>query len=112
MTQDNEIAYEWVTAAAVALVNHRRKMGGLSQVDRLPWTHASDMERDFAAATLAAVLPAIQADALRKAADRLDLPGSTATGYYASEWDGGYREAERHIEVWLNREADRIEKGE
>lgn len=82
MTQDNEIAYEWVTAAAVV------------------------------GDAFAAVLPAIQADALRKAADRLDLPGSTATGYYASEWDGGYREAERHIEVWLNREADRIEKGE
>ena len=40
----------------------------------------------------------VRAQALNEAADELDLPGSTATGYYASEQDSGYRDAERDAE--------------
>ena len=61
-----------------------------------------------ARAAIAAVLPDIQAQALREAADDLDLPGSTATGYYASEAVSGYSEAERDIEAWLVKRAARL----
>ena len=57
---------------------------------------------------LAAVLRGIQAQALREAADDLDLPGSTATGYYAGEAVSGYSEAERDIEAWLVKRAARL----
>ena len=46
-----------------------------------------------------------KAEALEEAAEALDLPGSDATGYYASEQDSGYREAERHAEDWLRNRA-------
>ena len=50
----------------------------------------------------------VQAQALREAADDLDLPGSTATGYYASEAVSGYNAAERDIEAWLVKRAARL----
>lgn len=38
-------------------------------------------------------------EALREAADAVEnLPGSTATGYYASEQDSGYRDAQNDAE--------------
>jgi hypothetical protein len=58
---------------------------------------------------LAAHVAKAKAEALREAADALDLPGSDASGYYASEAVGGYREAEQHVETWLRDRADRIE---
>lgn len=47
----------------------------------------------------------IQAQALRDAAEALDLPGSTATGYYASEQHSGYEDAARDAEYWLRARA-------
>ena len=52
----------------------------------------------------------VRAQALNEAADELDLPGSTATGYYASEQDSGYRDAERDAKQWLRARANRIER--
>ena len=68
----------------------------------------SRIEEAWIASALAAVLPDIQAQALREAADDLDLPGSTATGYYASEAVSGYNAAERDIEAWLVKRAARL----
>lgn len=60
------------------------------------------------------------ADALREhdaaliesLADGVDLPGSTAAGYYGSEQVAGYREAERDIEAWLRERARQVREGE
>lgn len=52
-----------------------------------------------------------KAGALEEAAEALDLPGSDATGYYASEQDSGYREAERHTEDWLRTRAAALRAG-
>lgn len=60
-------------------------------------------------AALEAAAPLIAGQALREAADDLDLPGSTATGYYASEAVGGYNDAERDTEAWLVKRAAQIE---
>jgi hypothetical protein len=62
-----------------------------------------------ARAALSAAAPYLAAQTLRDAADALDLPGSTATGYYSSNDEAGYREAERDTELWLRARADRIE---
>ena len=65
-------------------------------------------ERDLRAEaeqTLTAHDAEVRAQALREAADELDLPGSTATGYYASEQDSGYRDAERDAKQWLRARA-------
>jgi hypothetical protein len=67
-----------------------------------------NLEEETARHALAAVLPEIQAQALRDAAEALDLPGSTATGYYASEAVGGYNDAERDTEAWLVKRAARL----
>ena len=45
-------------------------------------------------------------------ADGVDLPGSTATGYYGSEQVAGYRDAERDIEAWLRERARQVREGE
>lgn len=47
----------------------------------------------------------VAARALEAAAAKVDLPGSKATGYYASGVDAGYQEAERDIEQWLRNQA-------
>ena len=52
----------------------------------------------------------VRAQALREAADELDLPGSTATGYYASEQDSGYRDAERDAKQWLRARAEQTKE--
>ena len=52
----------------------------------------------------------VAAKALREAADELDLPGSTATGYYASEQDSGYRDAERDAKQWLRARAEQAKE--
>lgn len=52
----------------------------------------------------------VRAQALSEAADELDLPGSTATGYYASEQDSGYRDAERDAEQWLRARAEQTKE--
>lgn len=57
---------------------------------------------------LAAVMPDIQARALEDAALELNLPGSTATGYYASEQVAGYNDADRDAEEWLIERAARL----
>lgn len=71
--------------------------------------------RSFARNAMAAVAPLIERDAraaaLEEAADELDLPGSDASGYYASEAVGGYREAERHAEAWLRDRAQALREG-
>jgi hypothetical protein len=43
----------------------------------------------------------VRAGALKDAAEAVDLPGSTAVGYYASEQHAGYSDAERDVERWL-----------
>lgn len=67
---------------------------------------------DAARAALAAVLPhfaaVVAANTLEDAAENLDLPGSTAVGYYASEQHSGYGDAERDVERWLTHRAARI----
>ena len=45
-------------------------------------------------------------------ADGVDLPGSTATGYYGSEQVAGYRDAERDIEAWLRERARQVLEGD
>lgn len=64
---------------------------------------------------VAAVAPLIERDAraaaLEEAADELELPGSGASGYYASEAVGGYCEAERHAEAWLRGRARATREG-
>jgi len=62
-------------------------------------------DKAFMRAALEAAAPHLMAQALEEAADELDLPGSDATGYYASEQDSGYREAERHAEAYLRARA-------
>ena len=59
---------------------------------------------------LEAAAPLVAAQALREAADDLDLPGSTATGYYASEQESGYREAERDTKRWLRARAEQTKE--
>lgn len=71
--------------------------------------HATHMVTAEVSGWLAAHDAKIRAEALREAADALDLPGSDASGYYASEAVGGYQEAEQHVETWLRVRADRIE---
>ena len=64
-------------------------------------------------------LSAVPADVLREhdaaliesLADGVDLPGSTATGYYSSEQVAGYRDAERDIEAWLQERARQVREG-
>lgn len=53
--------------------------------------------------------PLTPAEVLRDAADRISLPGSTATGYYAGEHVSGYQEAESDAEQWLRELADQYE---
>lgn len=68
--------------------------------------------RNLARHALAAVLPhfaaVVAANTLEDAAENLDLPGSTAVGYYASEQHSGYGDAERDVERWLTHRAARI----
>jgi hypothetical protein len=77
------------------------------------WDTASESTKkvflDDARLTLAAAYPYLAAQTLRDAADDLDLPGSTATGYYSSNDESGYREAEAYADIWLRDRADRIE---
>lgn len=75
------------------------------------YTDAAWAEYIAAALTAAGYGPVKEAaaEALRDAAEDIDLPGSTAAGYYASEQDSGYREAERHAETWLRSRAAAIE---
>jgi len=65
--------------------------------------------RDHVAAALTAAgfgpVKEAAAKALEDAADELELPGCTAIGYYASEQDSGYSEAERHTDKWLRARA-------
>jgi hypothetical protein len=68
-----------------------------------------DRYMGLARAALSAAAPYLAAQTLRDAANALDLPGSTATGYYSSNDEAGYREAERDTERWLRDRADRIE---
>lgn len=71
-----------------------------------------NLEEETARHALAAVLPhfaaVVAANTLEDAAENLDLPGSTAVGYYASEQHSGYGDAERDVERWLTRRAARI----
>ena len=53
-----------------------------------------------------------KAEALREAADALDLPGSNAHGYYSGHADFGYSEAETHAGDWLRARAATIENKE
>ena len=69
------------------------------------------MIHQFTDDELAAHDAEVRAQALREAADELDLPGSTATGYYASEQDSGYRDAERDANQWLRDRARALEVG-
>lgn len=51
---------------------------------------------------------AVRVAALTEAAEQLDqgaLPGTDATGYYASNDRAGYLEAESHVIVWLRARA-------
>jgi hypothetical protein len=48
-------------------------------------------------------------DDIRARADAPELPGCTATGYYSSNDESGYREAEAYADIWLPDRADRIE---
>lgn len=61
--------------------------------------------------TLAAVLPLHEASVLNKAGDEFELPGSDATGYYASEHHAGYQAAESAGEAWLWNRAARLREG-
>lgn len=72
--------------------------------------HADCYTSDIAA--LLALVREAGAVALEEAADEMDLPGSDATGYYASEQDSGYREAERHTEAYLRARAVTVRGGE
>jgi hypothetical protein len=71
--------------------------------------------REVATAALSAAAPFLireaQAQALEEAAKALDLPGSSATGYYSGNDDAGYREAENHTENWLRARAAAIRDG-
>lgn len=54
-------------------------------------------------AGLTAVLDAARHEVLELVTAAVEeLPGSDATGYYSSESDSGYREAQRHMEAALN----------
>lgn len=75
---------------------------------RLPSGGLPSLSEPQVRTILAAVLPDIQAQALRDAALELNLPGSTATGYYASEQVAGYNDADRDAEAWLIDRADRL----
>ena len=59
------ITDEMVEAAAIALRNQVRERVGLSSLDRLPWSPASDEARADARAALEAAAPLIAAKALR-----------------------------------------------
>ena len=61
----NLITDEMVEAAAVVLRNQQRARVGLSPLDRLPWSPASDEVRGDARAALEDVAPRIAAEALR-----------------------------------------------
>ena len=93
----DEIRNVWGEFSEYGGLTNRTSGGSLidaryAEFDRLLATHDRD----------------IQAQAPREAADDLDLPGSTATGYYASEAVSGYNDAERDIEAWLVKRAARL----
>lgn len=67
--------------------------------------------RDCVIAALSAVYADIQAEAWRQAAEAIDLPGSDATGYYASEQHSGYLDAQQHAAEWLRTRADEMDGG-
>ena len=97
-----------VELATVALVNSRRKLHGLSAIDRMPWAHTSDMERRHVTAALETVLPDIirqaKAEALREAADEFwaRLPDGTGNGRAYNSW---------RVADMLRDRADHIEAG-
>ena len=65
-----------IERATLALVNSRRKLHGLSPIDRMPWAATSDMERRHVAAALSAVADDLRAEGtargFRSAAQLLD----------------------------------------
>lgn len=98
-----EINPEWVEAAAMAAWNE----SAASRFTR--WEHATSRSQSVyrreAAAALAAVVPAIQAEALREAADRTDLSASYQ-GWLSGSAE--HHNAEGAAETWLRAEANRI----
>lgn len=94
------ISDEAVEAAAKRLARHNGTGPG-------NWEWYANEAR----AILEAAAPFIRAGALEDAADDLDLPGSSASGYYASEQVSGYLEAERHVEAWLCARAAEMRQG-
>lgn len=83
----SDIKPEWVEAATVALVSHRREMHGLSPIDRLPWAGTSDMERAHVWVALAAVVPAIREELARAIeAAQFEVECTHHFGYGASGW--------------------------
>ena len=71
-----------------------------------------DRVTDIEQAARADALRAHDAALIESLADEVDLPGSTATGYYGSEQVAGYRDAERDIEAWLRERARQVREGE
>ena len=89
-----------VEAAAIALRNQVRERVGLSSLDRLPWSPASDEARADARAALESAAPAIAAKALRDAGDSASArPGASPLATFS-------------VATALHARADRIERGE
>ena len=104
-----------VEAAAVVLRNQVRERVGLSPLDRLPWSPASDEVRRDARAALEAAAPLIAAKALRDAADEVrthSYKPDEVTGVPTSEqvsWLVGTSDAHRMVDRLLKGRADRVE---
>ncbi len=104
-----------------ALEASRRSNGGVEAAARTlhdrccPYSHDEDdwlnhgeVGRQRWHDAVAEVQLNARAAALDEAVDEFELPGSNATGYYASNNVAGYQEAERHAQVWLSSRAQRI----
>lgn len=76
--------------------------------DEDDWLSHGEVGRQRWRDAVVAVQRNARAAALDEAVDELELPGSNATGYYASNNVAGYQEAERHAQVWLSSRAQRI----
>ena len=115
---DDLITEAMVEAAAVILRNQLRERMGLSPLDRLPWSPASDEVRGDARAALEAVAPLIAARALRDAADEVrthSYKSDEVTGVPTSEqvsWLVGTSDAHRMVDRLLKGRAERFERGE
>ena len=97
-----------VEAAAVVLRNQLRERVGLSPLDRLPWSPASDEVRGDARAALEAVAPLIAAKALRDAADAWQVGGWSESLPHRSDRPALILGMAQRATTWLRARAEHI----